>query len=399
MKITSLLFFVSILSLSNLHAQSLTSLRIDPDNARGGKSADLYEKVNFIPLETTKESTFGQVYSLTITEKYFIICDHDTYAVLIFNRNGKFHSKIDSKKTNGYFGKFTINQADKEIILKMGDLVQIYDYDGNFLRKEQILENVGGVHYFNKHAIAYHLKRPLTFSKTNEKKFDLVYSNGYNQQTKTLFPYNPKYIKNDYNLPEYLFSPQDDGSCFFSMPYDYTVSQLSSEGIVQQYKFNFPVKYALPLNFATDSSFTGKRKEYIFGDLQNNGQKIKEIAPIFKDKANDYLLFHAGKISGTFTNTTDFLYSLKTNTLYGLNRILGDVLSANIPVLAENLSTKMIDYQQQTLYTAIPASVLFSIKKEDKSELKYPAELENLFTKGDKTDNPVIIEAKLKNGL
>lgn len=399
MKITSVFILISILSFSTLFAQPPISLRIDPDNARGGKSADLFEKVNFIPLETTKESTFGRIYNLAVTEKYFIIQDRDTYAVLIFTRNGKFHTKIDKEKVGGYFGTFSLNQEDKEIIIPLRGFAMVYNYDGKWLRKEQILENDGGMHYFNKNVIAYNLSRANSYSNTDEQKFDLVYSNGYHQQTKALFPYNAKYMKYDYNLPTYLFSPQDDGSCFFSMPYEYTASQLNSEGIVQQYKFNFPLKYSLPLNFSTDSSFTGKRKEYIFGNTQNHEQNIQEITPIFKDKANDYLLFHARKISGLFTNTTDFLYILKTKTLYGLNRVSGDSTSAFIPVLDSFMGEKMLAYRNQTLYTAIPPNILFSIKNNAKNEVKYPAELEVLFTKGDKKDNPVIIEAKLKNGL
>lgn len=392
--------FLCVLQFQNLQAQSITTLRIDPDNGRGGKTADIFEKVKFIPLETTKESIFGQIYTLEVTDQYFIINDHETYAVLIFERSGKFHAKIKMRTVKEYFGEFTLNRNANEIILPVvGNKVLIYNYDGKFLREENLLEDNGRIHYFNNNSVAININRPLQFNKKNEQKYDLIYSNGFNKIEKQLLPYNAKYVKYEYNLPENLFSPQDDGTCFFAMPYDYTISQLNAKGIVHQYKFNFPIKYALPNNFATDSSFTGKRKDYIFTNGNENPNNIIELSPFFKDNKNDYLLFHVGKIRNAFNYTEDFLYSLKKQTLYALNRVSGDSTSSNIPVVDSHFSEKIHYFQNQQLYSSIPASMLFSIKKSDKNAVKYSPELENLFDKGSKSDNPVIIEAKIKSGL
>src|SRR5689334_22569280 len=74
------------------------TLRIDPSNAVGGNASDFFTEVNYIPLETTGESLFGSISKLEITDDYFIIFDYNTHAILIFNKDGKFHAKI---KSNG----------------------------------------------------------------------------------------------------------------------------------------------------------------------------------------------------------------------------------------------------------------------------------------------------------
>ena len=53
-------------------AQS-TTIRIDPAHARSGTASQIFEEVNYIPLETTKESLFGKIDQLAVTEDYFIM--------------------------------------------------------------------------------------------------------------------------------------------------------------------------------------------------------------------------------------------------------------------------------------------------------------------------------------
>jgi hypothetical protein len=396
MKKVILVCFIS-LSTFIASAQKVTSLRIDPDNSRGGKTSDFFESVNFIPLETTKESTFGRIYYLEVTEKYFIIFDTETNATLIFYRSGKFHAKINRRTSNEYFGRFTLNREAKEIILKASDKALVYDYDGKFIREEKILDKTAMMFYLNKKAILYHQNRGLEFSATDETKYDLVYSEDAKEPAKKFLPYNSRYAKNDYNLPYYLFSQQSDGSCVFTMPYSYLLSQFDDKGLVQQFKINLPIKYSLPSNFDLDSTYTGKRKEFIFRDNGLNASKIKEIAPTFLER--NYLLFHSRNISGYFTYTTDLLYSLETKTLYGLNRISGDDLSLGFPILDSHFGGSMVAVNDGNLYTSIQANILFSFKEKSKSDSGSDKLSNSQLSKVSKSDNPIIIESKIKSGL
>ena len=69
-------------------------IRIDPTYARGGAASFFFDEVNFIPLETTKNSFFGQIDKLIVTKEFYIILDRETDAILIFKKNGAFYTKI-----------------------------------------------------------------------------------------------------------------------------------------------------------------------------------------------------------------------------------------------------------------------------------------------------------------
>jgi len=389
-------FFVGFITVTSLYAQT-TTLHIDPDNAFGGTTSQIFDSVKFIPLETTKESLFGRIYQLEITDKYFIIADFDTWAVLIFNKNGKFHAKIKKRSENEFFSSFTIDREGNKIILPItDDKVLVYDFDGKFISEHQSVADARRLFYFNPHSVGYHINRPLKWDKKGNEKYDLVYSNGFNQIIKKLLPYNPKYEQYEYNLPDIIFSDNDDGTCFFTFPYNYTVKQLSDTGIIHQYKFVFPQKYSLPANFATDSSYAGKRQNYVFSSQENTG-KFTALTPFFK--INNYLLFHLQEIQVVYGDNDNLFYDLKTGNTFLFNRITGDASSSFIPVLDSHFDEDLLGVYKSHIYTSISPVMLFNIKASSDKVIKYSPELENLFTKGSAKDNPVIIESKLKEGL
>src|SRR5690606_790590 len=86
---------------SPVDTSTIRTLRIDPTTASGGNMSQVFDEINFIPLETTKESIFGDIGQLEVTENLFIVFDHDTKCILIFDRKGKYKTKIDMGKVIG----------------------------------------------------------------------------------------------------------------------------------------------------------------------------------------------------------------------------------------------------------------------------------------------------------
>lgn len=81
MKKLSIIICLYLISVAEIKTQ-ITTLHIDPDNAMSGTVSHIFESGRYIPLETTKVSSFGKIYQLKITDKYFIITDLDTRAIL-----------------------------------------------------------------------------------------------------------------------------------------------------------------------------------------------------------------------------------------------------------------------------------------------------------------------------
>jgi hypothetical protein len=62
-------------------AQSAQTLYFDPASTIGAPVSRLFESVTYIPLETTRQSLFGQISQLVVTAQYFIVFDYDTQAL------------------------------------------------------------------------------------------------------------------------------------------------------------------------------------------------------------------------------------------------------------------------------------------------------------------------------
>jgi hypothetical protein len=122
-------------------------LRITPHKSSGATVSQLFGEVNFIPLETTKESLFGKISKLDFVDNRFIIFDADTYSVLIFTKNGKFTGKIDAGKMvkqndandlTTKFGGFKIVKVAGENLIQIekGNYYLYFNLNANFVKKE-----------------------------------------------------------------------------------------------------------------------------------------------------------------------------------------------------------------------------------------------------------------------
>jgi len=183
-------FFLSCLS--EIQAQKNITLRIDPDNARGGTASQIFDSLEFIPLETTKESLLGSIDQLEIVDSFFIILDmRGSHSILIFNRNGKFHARIKAEGGNRFLGYFSINRKANQIIItnNFDDSLLIYNFNGNLVNKLPYpQEKVNSLYYFNNGNVVYNFRR-----NTPSEPFDIGYSKDFTDITKYINKYDPRY--------------------------------------------------------------------------------------------------------------------------------------------------------------------------------------------------------------
>jgi hypothetical protein len=368
----------------------VSRFRLDPDNARGGKVGDFFEKVEFIPLETTPKSLFGKIYKLEVTDTYFIIFDVETQAILLFTTDGKFHAKIEKRKKNEFIGPFGLDRKAREIMVPTSDkLILFYNYDGKLLREQKTDMQYSRIFAFENGTYALNKSRGLEVSKTSEIEHDILFTKNFKDVSQKLSPYDRHYQIYDYNMHTYLFSDQGNGSFIFSFPYAYNIFKISQSGIIDEFQFIFPTKYSLPNNFATDTLLTNSRKNFVFNPAPENMNKILSLAPFYQYQ--DWLLFSTDKIGGYISNMTDLMYNTKTKDLYSLNAITGDEISQFFPVLQEKKGQKMLSVFNGALYSSF-ASQSYSVTRakllEDGQKISLP-ELP-------KKSNPFIIKSVFK---
>src|SRR6185312_12850172 len=384
-----LLTVIPILFRYSLLAQQTITLHVDPDNSRGGTSTEIFDSIIFIPLETTKESLFGSIDQLEVTDSLLIILDISGRSMLFFNRNGTFRYKVTTGGIDKYFYYFAVDRLAKEIIVtnNYAKGLLIYDWNGKFLRKEPCPEEILSLYIFSGGNILYNRRRKARLEPSDHTLYDLAYSKGYDSITKNLNPYNARNEDGEFNIGGNTFNFSGEaGSCMFSLPYDYTIYQLNDTGIVIKYRFIFPLLYSLPVNFSTDAAYRTIRAQNAY---LNPGYKSTFTALERGYKYGEYLLFSAFSRRTSESADYNFAYSLHSGTLISFSRVTADSSSYFLPILSGQIQ-KIEAIYKGNIFSSIPGFRLFSVKSSLDKKVAYPKALEQYFKSGNRSDNSVI---------
>lgn len=392
-----LLFFLSYSSKS-LFAQKVNKVFIDPDNARGGTISQYFNTFRFIPLETTKESLFGKIDQLAVTQTHFIVLDQQTKSILFFRKDGSFDFKIRPRQADHYYDYFTIDRRKSELLVQTAiHEISIYDLKGNFLKKVNLGKNINSLDWLQNGHIIYQLEQGAPSENSPKVKYNIAYSGDYLKSARFALPYDPRFGLSELN--QYMNSlnkSEDPENVFFSLPGDYNVYQLKDYTHIIHYQFIFPLKYSLPNNFSADSTYAQKRAKYVYFNAASKG-KFESIENIFKPKEN-LLLFSLRNV-GYLTNNWTYLYNLKTGLLLSLGKVTGDSLSSYLPFASPQFGETMVVYKNHHLYSSIASSTLFSIKEHKEKSHNFGSVLNRYFAHENRRSNPVLMEAKLKENL
>lgn len=165
-------------------AQTNITVRIDPDNARGGTASQIFDAIRFIPLETNQQSLFGTINQLEVTDSFFIILDIQSRSIILFNRDGRFHTRIKSDGSDKYFNYFSIDRTAQTIIVtnNYANGLLVYDFDGRFIKKIPRPEKIRSLYSLGNNTLIHNLRR----SSENKKKPPLrpdLFKTGYKSFT------------------------------------------------------------------------------------------------------------------------------------------------------------------------------------------------------------------------
>ena len=285
----------------------------------GGNASDFFTEINYIPLETTEESLFGSISKLAVTEDYFIIFDYNTHAILIFNKNGKFHAKIKSNGSTPIWG-FNINKFAKQIVYSRdGYKNLIYaDYDGKTIKTQKYGgdtakdEVAGGNSFYfapDKAVTNWNVNNVDSTSKDYKvySKSLIVFSDDKNK----VYAHGLQFDKReaDADIISTGLGPMTyfgvDTAFFYSKPYSYRIYTITPNTIQYTYKLIFPYTASLPLDFLINPIYKKKCIEYI----QKHPANIFSLSNFYR--INDNLIFRAG--TWNWDNKEDnLIYNLKT---------------------------------------------------------------------------------------
>lgn len=399
--------FIFILYSIAVFSQSTNNnkiFRINPDYAQGAVVDKIYETVKYIPLETTAESLFGAIYQLEVTDQYFIILDRNTNSILLFNKNGQFHTKIkggDQSFLGNVIHSFNVIKGKKQIMFRHRRTLHYYNFDGKELPNPSTLALPNSLkrYWFNDSTnvdFDYNIYEKLPDSTAFKLNF---YAN--RNLIKSAFPYNPKHspFRNDdiyYESHSVFYKTTNDTTAIFCQPYDYSVYLLSSNGrLSKKVTFLFPLANSLPDNFNQDTLLRGRRITY----LRNHKDKFYGIS-YFYQFGNNYV-FKLDHMSYPDT----YVYNTQSKNLYCIQRISPDSSNYYLPVsdilgFVDFANSNFLTRDNKYLYTSVSSLQMFKAKSvtTDKHP-KYPVALKKYFATQSRKSNPVIIQVKLKENL
>lgn len=405
--LTCCLFCFIMLAWQNISAQEVEKLRIDPSQAYGGKVSEYFEQLNYIPLETTKESLFGDIGQLEITDSSFVISDYDTRSVLFFTPKGRYITKIKFKE-NAY-PSLSYEKTNNRIALSVYDAVQkksttkYYSVTGKELTgKGSIASQIrtdlislgngfaagAGSNYFAPgmkpvDSISYLLKI---------YKNDSVY--------KSFFPYNQIEKPAACAFAWMSVTPSlQEGVVYVSPPLDGGIYKVTRDTAIKIYQMVFPMNRSIPKHIAETKDIK------LIDSLRNANWPgagiITGISHIFLHK--DLLFFKTdvrviswGRGSEV-TNQYNFIYNTKTGRLVSIERMIPDEQNGFLPFTSQRINWSGLKQYEGFFYTHISSLELIKAKETnaDKNPI-YPAVMKHFFETESTKANPVIVQLKLK---
>lgn len=390
---------------AKIDSSKMVILRIDPSTAVGAPVSQFFDQIEFIPLETTKESLFGSIAKLEILNDRYIIFDRDTKSVLIFNSDGKYLNKINAKKIPVASGAktpelngFNLKEVDGKTYISIygGDGERYYDTEGTFVKKQEkdhkdifdkfeVGENGEYFRFYysktEKDTVHYdtglfdknHNPLKLYFQFTDRRYqgdqfFGSGNSNNYNANTKELF-YNRYYCSDIYKG--------------------------EASGLQLAYKIIFPYANTLPADFISNPIYKNKRFEY----FQNHNKQVYGVGNVFKIN-KDLLAFKLAVWNSDMK--TILSYNLKTGELISLNDLEPDANTSFLPIgdggIGYDFKNKgFVLNKGGYLYTSYSSMAMFKFKELSESKKPvYNAVLTDYFKTQSPASNPILIKLKPK---
>lgn len=392
-------------------SQEIPKIRINPDIARGGDISNFFNDIEYIPLETTKESLFGEITEMALTSDSYVVYDWDTKSILFFNKNGRFLRKR-TFSSDASIGISYIKHSNS-IVVNVGrppeykSEIFCFSSIGHPIEPLQTskikeLENSGklrsiGDGFFVASGNCY--LAPGKNPSTDTTYLLSVYKN--NSFYKGLMPVTQASNSAICMLHGYLSlgNVVQDGLLYVAMPLTNIVYKVTKDTAQAAFQLVFPRKRVLDVSIIQENSI--KEINAVGEALQNNTETILTVSNIFYRKKDLFFKVNP-RLYSTYAGSNsegqyNFIYDTVNGSLASLERMQSDSTSYYLPIFGQNLRRDGLYYADDNVFTSVSSLQMFTAHEANKDRNpKYPDLLQNYFETQTRKSNPVIVRMKLK---
>lgn len=414
MKKLALVLILVILTIVQVEAQS-QKLYFDPSFATGIPQSKIFDEIKYVPLETKRESVFGRINQLIVTNRYFVILDNDTEALYFFDKHGKFIKKYknrgydirairyDEKRDALFIAGMNKNYSpfQKDVQAALDNPVSntsvkyakaIY-YDLKDVRKEktEVIKNFDIVmaypRIFNTNQWVYsYIYANKNWADTQD--YELKVSDGH-KTIASYFPYNRRTSSIFYGNPEKIsfYKTFNDSTLLFTRPFNYNIYELTPDTVKELYTVVLPAASTIPSTFFSENF--GSRSALEDYKMKNSGFAwgIDDVYDL-----KQYLFFGLDFFKSF--RERNFIFDKKNAQFFNLSKLTADSTNAFLPVVGYSIQASDKKY----LYSSISSASMFGNRDANqKRNPQYDAVMKHYFENGKNDDNPVIIILKPKN--
>jgi hypothetical protein len=387
-----------------IDSSNVQKLRFDPESATGGTATEIFESATYIPLETTKESLFGKIAQLEVTEKYFIILDKSTNAILFFHKDGKYSHKIKGGNPDlgaPNFDKLIINRFSNEIVHFQSNSKGLFyvflDFNGKKTReiKHDFSTDLTFYDYkfISKDEFISSTPNHDVDVKGKQTKYQLTYIRGYHDVYASAFPYQASSYRHrmtNFDVNNFTYAGTDT-AFLYTKPDSYDIYSVSKNSIALKYQFILPLPYVIPLALLKDSVLSDDVKM----------QRIRDGRYLFR--MGEFYLLGNNLAFHLYTNRNqgledDLIYNLKTGTLTAYNHILTDKSTFFLPIIEQKFGKSgFLNADSNYVYSQFSSLEMFNAYKENKNKnMVYTPVLSRYFSTESNYSNPVLLQVSFK---
>lgn len=300
--------------------------------------SEIADSIKCIKLQTASDDVMGRVLEIVIKKKYIYAMDISQGVIFVFDKNGKFISKL-AKKGEGpdeylHMGPMFIDENEEYI-----ELVSYRGKNSVLLKYSNISFDLIESNPFPKVNFSsckrnddfYYFATQQQDNTINDQKTnaDLIVFNN-ESELKTMFDKNIETNNKYFSTNEECFATNNQNELFISFMYNKTFYQLKAGKAYPIFAVDFE-KYGMPNSIGLES--TTKQMKYIkersglasFPVLNMNDAKIMAFSYYFKENSNNKMyreedfrqyikikksnkVYHTKKIKNDITNFPDHIY-------------------------------------------------------------------------------------------